>query len=284
MNKKLKGLNYYGGKSPSKATSKWIAKQIGFEYEKGYMEPFCGMLGILLSRPRAKIEIVNDLDSNLVNWWECVRDNPDELAQLVHHTPRSREIFTEAIGKLQTETDKLKKALWYHIVLSQSINQSTMKMTSGRWGIHYSGTAKTYDVELFADLADRLRYTQIENRDATKVLERASLEDSFVIYCDPPYYTSDMSPYVDNKNFDKDKFTELFKAQKSDVAISGYSNEWDHLGWVRTTHKSRLHLLQTPDTNKGLNNTDEVREREEVLWTNFEPRGYVSPEFDEIFT
>ena len=276
----LRGLPYYGGKSPLLSTSKWIVSLLGYDNNKSYIEPFAGMLGVLLSRKPVIIEIVNDLDSNLMNWWECVRDHPEEMAYKIYHTPRSRELFTKAIKELPTETDKIKKAVLYHTILSQSISQSTINMTEGRWGITYNGTVGNmgkWDGSLFQPLAQRLFNTQIENKNAVTILERTVKEEHTLIYCDPPYMDSDVAPYGKNLIPDKNEFIELLQSQKGDVAISGYHNEWDALGWIR--HEKTKKYQGIGYVLSGSDN-----KRVEVLWTNFEPKPINNTTYHKLFS
>ena len=51
------------------------------------------MAGVLLARQPAKLEILNDLNGRVINWWRAVRDEPDEFGYLVEHTPLSRDEF-----------------------------------------------------------------------------------------------------------------------------------------------------------------------------------------------
>ena len=63
--KKLSALRYYGGKNAQHRTGRWIASML--PYDKGYVEPFAGMLGVLLQRRRSAAEMVNDADGNLID-------------------------------------------------------------------------------------------------------------------------------------------------------------------------------------------------------------------------
>ena len=77
---RLRALGWVGGKSPFGAhkTGQWIASllpPVGTTYT--YIEPFAGMLGVMLQRPKHRREIANDLDGDLVNWWRAVRDYPE---------------------------------------------------------------------------------------------------------------------------------------------------------------------------------------------------------------
>ena len=63
-------IGYHGAKTR-------IAREIVqlFPEHDGYVEPFCGSLSVLLAKPRARIEIVNDLDESIVTFWRVVRDD-----------------------------------------------------------------------------------------------------------------------------------------------------------------------------------------------------------------
>ena len=98
---RVSGLGYYGGKSPKGKIGPWIAGILPWHRDSCYVEPFAGMLGVLLCRRPVQIEIVNDRDGNLVCWWRMVRDHPKKFANLVMQTPRSRDLYREACLRLK---------------------------------------------------------------------------------------------------------------------------------------------------------------------------------------
>ena len=68
-----------GGKSSKSIsqTGAWIAGLLPPpEKRQTYLEPFCGMLGVLLQRSPPGHEIVNDADGAVINWWRTVRTQP----------------------------------------------------------------------------------------------------------------------------------------------------------------------------------------------------------------
>ena len=64
----LAAMLYAGTKSGRSALGlgHWIAGQLPQSEQQTYVEPFAGMLGVLLARPRSQLEIVNDLDERVV--------------------------------------------------------------------------------------------------------------------------------------------------------------------------------------------------------------------------
>ena len=67
---------WFGGKSKI-AHVVWNA----FGNVNCYVEPFAGSLAVLLRRPHApNIEIVNDIDSYLANFWRAISNEPEQVA------------------------------------------------------------------------------------------------------------------------------------------------------------------------------------------------------------
>ena len=123
------------------------------------------------------------------------------------------------------------------------------------------GWPRPWDNERVKNIADRFSSVQLENKDGVDLMEWLADTPSAVVYCDPPYRSATTSPYQYGVG-DIDRMTEVMKAQKGRVAVSGYGEEWDHLKWQRHERKSSI------KTN-GANQISE--DRIEVLWTNYDP-------------
>lgn len=72
----------------------WIISQ--FPQHKIYVEAFGGAASVLLKKPRARGEIYNDLDGEVVNLFRMLRQFPEELLRLIELSPSAREDFEEA--------------------------------------------------------------------------------------------------------------------------------------------------------------------------------------------
>ena len=111
-----RALGWVGGKSfyGTHGTGRWITSLLPpAEATYTYVEPYSGMLGVLLQRRPAKREIVSDLDDDLINWWTVVRDKPDALGELLEWTPSwSSALFAEACQNLDHQDD-VKRAYYF---------------------------------------------------------------------------------------------------------------------------------------------------------------------------
>ena len=249
-------LAYYGGKR-GYGQAEWIASLLPWEKQSCYIEPFAGMGSVLLAREPVKIEILNDLNDRVINWWRAVRDDAEEFGRLLEYTPRSRAEHRWAQGAVDDPAETaLRRALAFHILVDQGIMASE---NAQRWKRYFTpavGSIARHDRREIEALADRLRSVQLENCDALALLERTAEMDYAAIYADPPYPSADTTSYRFG-DLDYGRLGELLQEQKGAVAVSGYPGEWDCLGWEVAT---RAALRRNVNGQTG--------ERVECLWRN----------------
>jgi DNA adenine methylase len=192
-------LNYVGGKS---RLAKVIIERIPEHLT--YIEPFCGGGQVFFHKPRSKIEVLNDLDSQLVNFYRVCQCHHEELSRYMRTMPVSREWF-ENFEKTPPEslTDIQRAARFLYL---QKLAYGG-RITRKAYGIHV--TAKpNLRAELIAEtLANthaRLAGVQIEHLPYNEILERYDRPGTF-FYLDPPYYDVRLYRY----NLEHDDFVEM---------------------------------------------------------------------------
>ena len=165
-----------------------IAKEIQkhFPPHKIYIEPFFGAGGMFFNKPKAKHNILNDLDSDVFNLFNTITNKGDKFKECLELTPYSSELFE--YWKNNKETDEIKKAVRF-IYLSNFgyLGQETVINIDNR--NHKQNAILNYEkTKLF--LKDcSLKFTNFDFRKAIKTIK--TTEDLVVkktfIYCDPPY-------------------------------------------------------------------------------------------------
>ena len=78
-------LRYFGGKF---RLSDWVISH--FPPHEVYVEPYGGAANILLGKEQAFLEVYNDLSQDVVNFFQVLRDRPNELIRAIELTPYSR--------------------------------------------------------------------------------------------------------------------------------------------------------------------------------------------------
>lgn len=238
-----------------------------------YVEPFAGSLAVLLAKRPSPMETVNDLDGNLMNFWQVLRDRQDELGRACALTPHSRAEHEAAFA---LDGDDLERARKVWVLLTQG-RGGHLPPQRGGWR-HYQdprgsaasmpGYLATY-VGRMAPAVARLMHVSLECRPAADLIGRYGRHPGVLLYVDPPYLASvrtlnngrGRGPDYAHELRTDDEHRELaasLRAARAAVVLSGYGSPlYDELfgDW---------HRLGLPGV--AGNGTDSART--EVLWSN----------------
>ena len=264
----LRAMPWPGAKSSRSPTGRWVNSLLPTDVEL-YAEVCAGMLGCLCQREPVKVEVVNDLDDNLYNWWSVVRDAHDALKAMLKSSPIwSLKLWREARSHILDRTDisdPIRWAYWYTIAIYWAFSSAGDLTGVKRFYGPDWGSSRSADITPRLDaLAARLRYVHIECRDAVWMLDKlAHYGPEALIYVDPPYRDADPSLYR-RLSLDRGAMGEVMRVAKSRIAVSGYGDEWDHLGWQRHDFATYT-KIRSPELAP-------IATRTEVLWTNYEPQ------------
>jgi DNA adenine methylase len=75
-----------------------------------YVEAFGGAAAVLCSKSPAVLEVYNDVDGGLVNFFRVLRARPDELERVLRLTPYSREEFADCCETWKSIEDDIERA------------------------------------------------------------------------------------------------------------------------------------------------------------------------------
>ena len=247
-----------------------------------YVEPFVGGGSVFFAKPPSRVETVNDMHGDLVNFFRVLRDRRDRerLIELVEGTPWSREEFCDALvarkaGKWASDIERA----WTFLVATRQSRNGVVKRpadwsrTVGRTGRGASSRTSMWRnlPERLAVAGQRLQAAQIECGHWSKVLDDYDSADTLA-YLDPPYLHSTRNPR--NRNSYDHEMTEADHARlllrlkqfKGKVVLSGYASSlYDELlsGWRRIE-------IETTSSASNRANKKHAR-RTEVLWLNYAP-------------
>ena len=267
-------LPYFGGKSivGVQGLGRWIFDLLPPVVEgQTYVEPFAGMLSMLLARPMAYNEVVNDLDGRVYNFWQCLRDEPDELARLLSVTPHCEQTYAEACAVIAApEGMSDVKQAWAFVV---AVGQGMMGIVDGRaWstrrGFRESSNNRRLSITSQWELAvervtsdrliERIRNVSLRKEDGADCVAYYASNPRATIYCDPPYQRG---AYGYAAKLDPDKLMKSVQGAEALIAISGYTDDsYNDLGWMR--HDLELKILVPGGP---------PQERVECVWTNYDP-------------
>ena len=212
-------ISYYGGKQ------KLAQTVISFIPDHTlYCEPFLGGAAIFFAKPPSNVEVINDTNKELINFYRVCRNRFHDLSALVRTTLHSREDHDTAwiVYNKPHIFDEVKRA-WAVWVLS---TQSFIAMLDGSWGYDKTDdttTRKTTNKreEFTAELALRLQHAQIECADALYIIGSRDQPGAF-FYCDPPYYNSNCGHYDGYTEEDFEALLKMLATIKGKFMLSSY--------------------------------------------------------------
>jgi DNA adenine methylase len=185
-------ITYYGGKQTMlKHILPLIPEHIV------YTEAFAGGAAVLFAKEPSKVEVINDLNSESINFYRVCKTDFRALKCEIDISIHSRELHEHSnyIYRRPKFFSPVQRAwaVWY------SAKTSFASMLGESFGYDRKKGQKATQMrnakENFAEwLRNRLEHITIEYDDALKVIKRFDCKDAFH-FIDPPYIYSDMGPY-----------------------------------------------------------------------------------------
>jgi DNA adenine methylase len=212
-------ITYYGGKQKLLAT---IVSKI--QPHTLYCEPFVGGAAVFFGKEPSEVEVINDTNKELINFYRVCKEKFLDLQAMVRITLHSRHAHRDA--KVIYDNPHLftdVQRAWSVWTLSA---QSFSAMLDGSWGYDkIKGTTslkiKNKREQFTEDLAHRLQDAQIECADALYIIQSRDTAESF-FYCDPPYFNSNCGHYDGYTIEDFERLLHTLSAIKGKFLLSSY--------------------------------------------------------------
>lgn len=260
-------LRWHGGKW---RLAPWIIGH--FPPHRVYVEPFGGAASVLMRKPRLWAECYNDLDGDVVNVFQVLRDRAAaaDLRARLALTPFARAEFDATYEPAADAIDAAHKTIVRSFMGhgSDSVSRSCRtgfraKMSDNR---AFAAQAWSNYADAVPFFCERLQGVLIEQRDAREVMTRLDGADT-LHYVDPPYMIATRSSLAGGRSAthgyrheltddDHDTLLTFLDGLRGYVVLSGYpSEDYDRaLGHWRRVEMRAL--------------ADGAKERTEVLWIN----------------
>lgn len=229
-----------------------------------YTEVFFGGGAVFFKKPISKVEIINDINDNMVNFYKTIKRNFNSLHEELDTTLYSEFQYQEAKQLWKEGGDKVLRA-WAVFVLS---HQSFSGNLGNSWAFSDTANlAKKLDntKKMFDErYVKRLEHVQIFCRDAINVLENTDSIDTFH-FIDPPYFNSNMGHY---DGYTKENFKELLNwlsIAKGKFILTTYPSEiLSEYTKANNWHTINNVMHLSASTKAGANKT-------EVFTMNYKP-------------
>lgn len=257
-------ITYYGGKQTMlKHIMPLIPKH------EIYVESFAGGAAVFFAKQPSAMDVINDLNGELINFYRTVVSNFDELKREVDRTLHSRTQHETAwfIYNHPDDFTNVQRA-WAVWVLSkmgfagQLSNSFGFDKSEGRHPRKVAFAKEAFTIEL----RKRLEIATIESDDAFKVIARYDTPETFH-FIDPPYVGSDMGHYSEMfDDADLERLLQLCETIMGKFMLTMYPNDVirgyaDRSGWI-------IHAL---DRQVSACKAESRRRQEEWMVCNYLP-------------
>lgn len=214
-------ITYYGGKQNLLKTILPLIPE-----HKCYVEPFCGGAAVFFAKGPSRVECLNDLNGELVNFYRVFKTRFDKLNEKCQATlyARSEHARASSIYRNPTDFDEVERA-WALWVLG---GMGFSGELTGGWGYGASNTSKVAAFrgkkKRMSECSKRLEGVQLECSDALKVIKVWDRDYTF-FYVDPPYVGSDQGHYSGYTEEDFHNLLLSLEGIKGKFMLSSYPHE-----------------------------------------------------------
>lgn len=154
-----------------------------------YVEVFGGAGHVFFSKPLSEVEVYNDIDGRLVNFFLYLKYHPKALFAEINTIFHSREMFN--LYQQEVGETCLQKAARFYFLLKQSYGGKMEDFGYGK----YKGGAQFNFIQRMADeLKNRLQKCLVEKLEFEILIQKYDGLETF-FFLDPPYASSSSEAY-----------------------------------------------------------------------------------------
>lgn len=237
-----------------------------------YLELFAGAAWVLFGKPPSDVEVLNDIDGELVNFFRVVKHRPEDFIKAFEFELVSREEFERLAAMDTSKMDSISRAhRFFYIIMAGwggELNYPRFQtsVSDGGHGNRLIGALKRLQQRI-EPVHKRLRTVIIENLDWEECFDRYDRE-KVVMYIDPPYpgnrvnYLYNMRSWEDHR-----RLAEKLQQAKCKWILSSYN--------IKEIHDIyEGHFIIPVESYSGMKTKKHGNTRvknEEVLVLNYEP-------------
>jgi len=265
---KVIAFNYFGGKF---TWLNYLYDHFPMEFNH-LVDLFAGSMVVSINYKGRVIKTANELNSDITNFFQVLRDHENELIRLLLLTPCSK---LEYDNSWEPSENKIEQARRFYVRVRQSFFGLGAQRVNKGWHMakqhvnaHGGETVSRWNnaINNLHEVANIIRSDfQITNYDYANCIDKIDFEKAF-FYADPPYTKRSRKSYNDYKF----EFTDLQHEQLSDrlhhilglAMVSGY--DCDLMNDLYNDFYKTKFPIKKNNIRSG--------EVQEVIFTNYNPK------------
>jgi len=236
-----------------------------------YVELFCGASWVLFGKPPSQVEVINDIDGELINFFRIVKKSPGRFIKSFKFDLVAREVFENLVSQDPSKLSDIQRAhRFYYIIMAGELSNPRIQtsISDGGHGNRLVGALKKLELRIFP-IHKRLKTVIIENLDWKDCAKRYNSKNT-VMYIDPPYLNNGVN-YLNNMRgiAEHTELAKWLKKSKAKWILSAYDN--DETRKLYPEKDFYYHLVQSYSGMKKKKRGKKRVVNKEVIITNFVP-------------
>jgi DNA adenine methylase len=171
-----------------------------------YCEVFAGAAWMLFRKDESKVEIINDINSDLVTLYRVIKNHLEEFIRTLKWLLVARDEYDRFMLMEPSTMTDIQRSVRFFYIMKTGFGA---RLKGQSFGIAASQPSRFNLLRIEEELSDahlRLSRVYVENRPFKAVIDRFDKPETF-FYIDPPYWGCEN--YYGNGLFSRDDFTVL---------------------------------------------------------------------------
>lgn len=243
-------FRYAGGKFYAR---KLILEHVPIKHSY-FIEPFAGGASIFFAKPKVEHNWLNDIDADLVNCLEIMRDRPKELIEALSGEVATKERHGYYKNEFKPKNNLEKAVRWFY--LNRTSYSGIMNMQNCYWGYgdKFSMRPENWPRNI-TQSSRKLHEVKITSLDFDDVLRDA--ETNAFLFIDPPYFNADQDKFYTHA-FSKQDHFRLCDSLKNNRDRFNFLLTYDDSAEIRDLY-SWCNTILSKEWNYTINRTDDQK-------------------------
>ncbi|MCB9450159.1 MAG: DNA adenine methylase [Anaerolineaceae bacterium] len=248
-----------------------------------YVEPFCGAAWVLFGKQPSPVEIINDIDGELINFFRVIKQRPEDFIHSFDLELISRQQYNDLAALNPENLNEIERAhRFYYLIMAGwggelHYPRFQTSITDGGHGNRLIGAIKTLRQRI-EPVHQRLSTIIIENLDWRECITRYD-RPGVVMYIDPPYPGNGVNYAHNIRDWaEHEAMADVLAGTQSRWILSSYDTEK-----IRELYQG-YHIIPV-EIASGMRKTKQNTERviiQEVLITNYDISAHQPTPADEL--
>jgi DNA adenine methylase len=259
------------------AGGKFYARKLIIEHippHKTYCEPFAGGGSIFFAKNKSPKNILNDLDSELMNVYRVIRDEPENLIAFLKGKPASKELHNYYKKEFKPKNHLERAGRWYYMNRVSFSGIMNMQNCYFGYGDKFSMRPENWPRNILRTSL-KLQGVMLLCEDFEKIIN--NVPDNSFLFVDPPYFNADQDKFYTYTFTREDHYRlrDVLNKNSSRLQFFLTYDNTDELrelySWAKEVHEKEWNycINRTDDQKNGIKRKGERYKGKEVFILNF---------------